>query len=421
MFSIVIHWHFYKHSRARTTNAQGDRQRRSAALAALFFLQMMASGMWLVPLSHILNAHGLGRYASYAYATYALAAFVSPLIFGAMADRHASPVLVLRGLALTSAISVTLASWSIGKGLPAGFVLAFIQVYAVTAVATSSITSTIVFSQLRDSQRQFGPLRAVATLGWMAGCWIISALSFDASVRAGYTGAVVWCALAAVTHLFPAVPPAATGPVSFRERMGWDALALLKHRDHGAVFITVGLFSIPIAAFYPYTPPHLQALGLQHTSAWMSLGQVTEIFAMFALAGLLSNWRLKWILAVGLFFGILRFVLCAVNQKGWLLAGVSLHGISFTLVFIVAQIYLNERVDSAWRARAQALMSLMSGGLGNLAGYLTSGFWFQACTIAGSTRWTLFWTGLATASACVFAFFLVNYRGRGSGFRKAPE
>jgi len=382
---------------------------------------MMATGMWLVPLSHILNAHGLGRFASYAYATYALAAFVSPLIFGAMADRHASPVLVLRGLALTSAVSLVLTGWSIGRGLPAAFVLAFLQLYAVTAVATSSITSTIIFSQLRDSSRQFGPLRAIATLGWMAGCWIISALSLDASPSAGYAGAVAWCALAAVTFLFPAVPPPATGPVRFRERMGWDALVLLKHHDHGVVFITVALFSIPLSAFYPYTPPHLQSLGLQHTSAWMSLGQITEIGAMFCLAGLLSNWRLKWILVVGLFFGVVRYFLCAMNQKGWLLLGVTLHGVSFTLVYITAQIYLNERVDSAWRARAQALMSLMSGGLGNLIGYLTSGFWFQSCTQSGVTRWTVFWSGLATAAACVFGFFLITYRGKGTGFRKATE
>jgi MFS family permease len=381
---------------------------------------MMASGMWLVPLSHILNANGLGRCASYAYATYALAAFVSPLIFGAMADRHASPVLVLRGLALASAISLTLTSWSIGRGLSAAGVLAFIQLYAVTAVATTSITSTIVFSQLRDS-RQFGPLRAIATLGWMAGCWLISALGFDASPRAGYAGAVVWCGLAAVTHLFTAVPPPATGPITFRERMGWDALGLLRHRDHGAIFITVALFSIPVAAFYPYTPPHLQALGLEHTSAWMSLGQVTEIVAMFGLAGLLSNWRLKWIVAVGLFFGVIRFAFCAINEKGWLLMGVTLHGVSFTLVFITAQIYLNERVDVAWRARAQALMSLMSSGVGNLVGYLSSGFWFQSCTQPGMTRWTLFWSGLAAAAACVFVFFLLNYQGRGTGFRKDPS
>jgi hypothetical protein len=34
------------------------------------------------------------------------------------------------------------------------------------------------------------------------------------------------------------------------------------------------------------------------------------------------------------------------------LAGVSLHGFAFTLFFITAQLYLDQRVDPAWRARA---------------------------------------------------------------------
>jgi MFS family permease len=200
--------------------------------------------------------------------------------------------------------------------------------------------------------------------------------------------------------------------------MGWDALTLLRHHDHRVVFLTLALFSIPLAAFYPFTPPHLQHLGFQRTSAWMSLGQVTEIIAMLCIAGLLANWRLKWIFAAGLLIGLLRYAMCAVNQRAWLLVGVTLHGFSFTLVFITAQIYLNERVETAWRARAQALMSLMSGGVGNLIGYLSTGLWFEACSQGPTTRWTLFWSCLTAAIGCVFLFFLIAYHGRSTGFRR---
>jgi MFS family permease len=91
-----------------------------------------------------------------------------------------------------------------------------------------------------------------------------------------------------------------------------------------------------------------------------------------------------------------------------------LHGCSFTLVFITAQIYLNERVDPAWRARAQALLTLMMSGVGNLTGYLGGGWWFAAFTVAGHTRWPLFWGLLAGVVAAVFTYFLIAYHGRGS-------
>ena len=173
----------------------------------------------------------------------------------------------------------------------------------------------------------------------------------------------------------------------------------------------MALFAFPLCGFYPYTPTHLSELGFQHTSAWMSLGQVTEIIALFLLGGLLLRWRLKWIFVCGLGLGVVRFAFCALNVKAGLLAGLVLHGCSFTLVFITAQIYLDQRVDPDWRARAQALMTLMSG-VGNLTGYLGVGWWFASCTRPTGTRWPLFWGGLAVTVAVVLIYFLAAYRGK---------
>jgi MFS family permease len=81
-------------------------------------------------------------------------------------------------------------------------------------------------------------------------------------------------------------------------------------------------------------------------------------------------------------------------------------------VYITAQIYLEQRVDVAWRARAQSLMTLMTTGVGNLIGYLGTGWWFDRCTGNSATRWPTFWTGLAVAVAAVLIYFLTAYRGR---------
>jgi len=136
---------------------------------------------------------------------------------------------------------------------------------------------------------------------------------------------------------------------------------------------------------------------------------------MFALAGLFLRWRLKWIFAAGLGFGVLRFALCALNGKVWLLAGTTLHGLSFTLYFITAQIYIDERVGSEWRARAQALMTLMTNGVGNLIGFLCTGWWFAACARPAGTQWSLFWGVLSAAVAAVLVYFLAAYHGQNAG------
>jgi MFS family permease len=187
---------------------------------------------------------------------------------------------------------------------------------------------------------------------------------------------------------------------------------LLKDRNTRVVFITTSLFNIPIAAFYPYAPTHLHDLGFQHTSAWMSLAQVTEIIAMLSLAWLLLNWRLKWIFACGLGIGVARFVFSAFDTTHSLLIGVALHGASFVLVFITAQIYLDQNIAAAWRTRAQALLTLMNGGIGNLIGYLGSGWWFSECTPSTGTRWPLFWGALATLVGLVLIYFLTAFRDK---------
>jgi len=381
-------------------------------LVTLFFIQGAALGMWFVPLSTVLDAHGLQRIKPFAYACSALAALISPLIFGAMADRHASPVKVLRGLSLATAAAMALVSTAIKLDCHAWLVLALIQVHALCSSPTWSISSTIVFARLEDAKKEFGPIRAMATLGWMVGCLVVSALGADRSPLAGYSGSVVWLIVTGFTYFLPELEtPKSAEHLTWRQRLGWDALVLLKHSDHRVVFVTAGLFAIPLCGFYPYTPPNLREVGLTHTSAWMSLGQITEITTMFLLGGLLLRWRLKWIFACGLALGVLRFASCAVNREAWLLAGIFLHGFSFTMVFITAQIYLNQRVENAWRARAQALMQGVNG-VGSLVGYLGTGWWFAACAPAGHPRWTRFWSGLAVAVAFVLVYFLTTYRGR---------
>lgn len=379
----------------------------------LFLVHGMAMATWYVPLSPVLEAYGFGAVRPLAFATSSLAALVSPLVFGGIADRQMRPSRVLRGLAMAAAALTLIAAWAIHRRESSWLVLLVIQAHALVAVPTWSLTYTIALSRLKDSRREFGPIRALGTLGWMAGCWLVSGMDADASVRAGMAGAVIWVLLALVLQAVRGeVVPEVQGHLSMRQRLGLDALGLLGLADHRVVFLTAALIAIPLSAFYPFTPLHLRDLGLTHSSAWMSLGQVTELVAMFGLSVLLGRWRLKWIFACGLGFALVRYALCTVDSIPWVLTGVTLHGFAFTLFFITAPIYLNERIEAAWRGRAQALMTLMTLGVGNLLGYLGCGVWYTQCTSGEVTRWPWFWGGLTGAVGAVLVYFLWAYAGR---------
>ncbi|WP_075089638.1 MFS transporter [Verrucomicrobium spinosum] len=272
-----------------------------------------------------------------------------------------------------------------------------------------------------------GAVRSRADLGhagWMGACLMVSwVLHADTSVISGYAACVVWAITVGMTFALPykerlhLPKPRRT----VKEILGLDALPLLRHPDHIVVFVSAGLLNMALAAFYPFTVLHLADHGIQQVTAAMSLGQVTEIIAMLALSSIITRIRLKWIFLAGIAFGVLRYALFALDNVPALLLGIFLHGFCFTLFFVTAQIYLEQRIPCKMRARAQALLTLMMGGFGNLFGYLGTGWWRRYCQSTSpdgaitSTAWSTFWIGMTLVTLGVFVFFALAYQGRKRG------
>ena len=392
----------------------GDHSHGRWKLAVLFFLHGGTLGMWGVSLASVLRAHGFENIVWYAFAATSVSALISPLAVGALADQRFSSERVLRWLGTGSMIFLGLLFFGIHKRWSPVAVLALAQVHALFSTPSFGLTTSLVLSRLSDAKQQFGLLRLWATLGWMSAGAIVSwVLKADSSPVSGWAGCVCWALTILCTLALPQVPPPEKKTHrSWREVLGLDALHLLRHHDHGIVFATTALLSIPIAAFYPFTVMHLMDLKVEHLLGAMSLGQITEALTMIALSSLLTHLRLKWIFLTGIGFGIVRYALFALDTRAALFTGIFTHGLCYTLFFITSQIYLEQRIPQAMRARAQALLTLMSGGIGNLIGTLGCGWWWLACKRDGHAGWPLFWTVLALAMAGVFVFFALNYRGR---------
>ena len=390
-------------------HTRGERVR----LAALFFLHAQAAGLWGLAMSNVLRAHGLERIVPYTFACGALAAMISPLILGSLADQQMPANRLLRWLATGTALFLALTSLAIERQWGMWSVLALLQSQSLCAAPMWGITTTIILSRLREPDREFGPIRVWGTIGFMSGGWITSfVLLADNSTRAGFAASALWLGIAAFSFTLPEVPPLGRGAArSWRDVLGLPALALLAHRDHRVVFLTAALFSAPLAAFFPFAALHLGDVGVHKIAAAFSLGQVSEIIAMYGLSGLLVRVRLKWIFLTGIGFGALRFGLFALDTRVGLIAGIALHGLCYTLFFITAQLYLEKRIDPQLRARAQALLTLMTAGIGTLSGSIACDFWRRFCQNGPETDWTRFWMGMCGAIVAVWIFFAAAYRG----------
>ena len=379
----------------------------------MLFLHGMALAAWFVPMGTVLQACGLGAWTPFAFGASAVAALLSPLFFGAMADRSVPPIQVLRWVSIGAGLLSLVTAFALKQQLGGLSIWLLIQLQALLSVPTNSLSGSIVLARVANAHGQFGAIRGMGTAGWMAGCWIVSGLELDASENTFALSGFLWFVLAAYTLLLPAgvVQSSTSGRLTLRQRFGLDALSLLKEHDHRVIFITAALVAIPFAAFYPYTPMHMKDLGMLRTSAWMSLGQVIEVVIMFAIGSVMVEWKLKRVILVGLSTGLLRYFFYAMDGQIPLLLGVGLHGLAYTFTYISTQIYLAKRIAPQWRTRAQALLSLLVGGIGNLTGYLVTGTWLAICTSGSDVNWQQYWIGLSLLVFAVLIYFAMNYQG----------
>lgn len=386
-----------------------------ASLAVLFFLHAAAMAAYIVPLANVLRRYGIAdRVIDFAFCTGGIAALISPMIAGSLADRRLAPERLLAGLCAGSALFLSLTFYAIEHRWGTTWVLGSMMVYALCSAPGFGLLTSIALSQLTDAQREFGPLRAWATWGWMvAGLGISHVLHADASPASGYGAAVIFMAEAAFClRLRPSYPAVSGEPRRWRDFFGWDALQLLRHPDHRIIFLTSVIFSAILSSYYRYSVPHLEDLQVKSPVATMSVAQLCEGITMFALAALLTRFRLKWVLLAGLVLGVMRLGLMATNVSHLVILSVALHGPVFVLFYPVSQLYLEQRVDTRLRAQGQALLSLLNSGVGNLSGFILIGKWHSVCTTAGVVDWTRFWTPLSLGAAGLAVFFLVTYRGQ---------
>ena len=384
-------------------------------LSVLFFILASALALWNFNFSAVLAAHGYSDIVRYAWAANGVAAFISPLIVGAVADLRFSSELVLRWIGSGAAICLALLFWAIEERAHWGVVLGLAQLHALWSVPTFGLATSLVMSRLVRAKEEFGPVRVWATIGWMAGGLGISVLKVEDSTLSGFLAAGVWVVLLLFTFTLRPIPPpvsVSSQPRRIRDLLGLEAWTLLKHPDHRVVFIGAALFNIPLAIFYMHTPLHLKDLGVESRSAVMSIGQILEVAGLFGLASVMNFFRLKTLFLAGIAFGLARYVFFAMDTVPFLVAGIVMHGACFISFFMTAQIYVEQRIPAEMRARAQALLSLMISGFGSLAGYLICGWWQHSCENAGVTDWPRYWWGLSAVIALVFVWFAVSYKGR---------
>jgi nucleoside transporter len=384
-----------------------------AGLFGVFFVLGMSPGYYIPALSNILVAKGLAAdWAAWAFLAGPVASLVSPLFVGALADNHYAAQKVFGWIGLISALLLGGAFWTLDHGGSPWLFIGLLTASSIVAAPMWGMLASISMVHLKSGEREFPLVRLGGTLGWMAAGFLTShVLHADQSAVAGYAAAATRFAGGLVSFFLPHTPPMGSSR-SLRSLLGFDAFRLLRERDHLVFFTVTMMLSIPLAAFFLHTPLYLQAMGNRTAAATMTIGQISEIGAMLLMPLVMTRFRVKTVLMVALVLSSVRYGFYAVSgmtgSMNWLLLGIGLHGMCYTLYFITGQLFLDRRVDPGMRGQAQGLLSLASNGVGSLLGTLIARQLHEVTVVGGQGGWTAYWwvqAGCIALSVPVLAFF----------------
>lgn len=387
-----------------------------AGLFGVFFLMGMSPGYYTPALSNILHAKGLGsEWIARAFLAGPVAALISPLIVGALADNRFAAQKLFGWISIISAGLLWSAFWVLDHGASAWWFIGLLGASSVVAAPMWSMLISLSMVHLKSGEREFPIVRVGGTVGWMVAGYLTSYVLFaDSSAVAGYAGALSRLVGGAAAFFLPHTPPLGKSR-SIRTLLGLDAFRLLKERDHLVFFSVTVMLSIPLASFYMHTPMHLKAMGDDTSTATMSVGQFSEIAAMLLMPLVMIRFRVKTVLMVALGVFCVRYGLFALagvsGHSQWLTAGIALHGLGYTLYFITGQLFLDRRVLPGLRSQAQGLLTLASNGVGALTGTMIARVIYDLTVEVGQGGWTVYWCIQAGCVALSMPILAIFYRG----------
>lgn len=392
-------------------------------LSTMMFVEWFIWGAWFVPLWQYLDKLGFSAtQIAWSYSCTSIAAIISPVLVGVIADRYFSAQKVLAFLHIAGAVLLIV----ITQQTDFRSFMPMLLLYALTYMPTLAITNSIAFKNLEDAEGDFPRVRVLGTIGWIfSGLtvgFVPTMLGFNDISTTSIPFVVTAAAsiLLAIYALFlPDTPPqSGNSKIDLKELLGLNALGLLKDRAFAVFALCSFLFSIPLAFYYQFANGFLTQVGLKNATGWMTLGQFSEIIFMISLPFFLKRYGIKRVLILGFVTAAIRYGFFMYGGTENLLmytllfGGILLHGVSYDFYFITAYIYTDRKAPAHMRTAAQGLLTLICMGLGALVGNLVGGQVLEHYALleprdAATYDWFAVW-GVGSAIIVVVALLFIS-------------
>jgi len=369
-------------------------------LAIMMFIQYVVMGAtWPIMSLYLRESLGFsGRQTGVVLAMSAAAALVGPVVIASVADRLLSAERLLSVCHIGAACLMALISLETRFAAVALLYLA----YNLAIGPTVALTNAIVFHNHPQGNRSFGNIRVWGTIGWITVAWGFGFLwlrdSGTMALASRLPDALKLSALTSLCLAFygltlPNRRERCQGPMRI---VPVHALRLLLRPQILLIGVVSLLIGIVDRYYYLGMGPYLRQAGFSDAAIMpaMSLGQISEVIAMFGLAVVLQRLGFRKVLLMGILAEAARFAVFALGRsQALIICAIPAHGLAYTFYFTAAYIYLDSHTDRESRTGLHQLFSILTSGIAALSANLIGGTcldWLAGDNGAGSFR--AFWT-----------------------------
>lgn len=388
----------------------------------MMFLEFFIWGAWFVTMWKYLAEIKFDQITGWAYATTGIAAIISPLFVGMIADRFFPTEKVLAVLHIAGAVLIYWASTITESTLFFWVLLGYTLCYMPTLALTNSIS----LGQMTDPEKEFPPIRVLGTIGWIVAGLIVGFMPESVSGLATIENTGIPMKIAAGASLImgfycftlPHTPPAAAGQkVTVSDVLCLKALKLMKDPIFAIFIICSLLICIPLAFYYQSANGFLGEVGMKNAAGKMTLGQMSEIFFMLVMPFFFTRLGIKKMLLIGMIAWVGRYLLFAFGDGGsgvaMLYIGILLHGICYDFFFVTGQIYVDKKAPKEIQASAQGFLTLVTLGLGMIIGNLINGKITTHYATEDGHNWKMIWLIPCVMAAVVVVVFALLFKENG--------
>lgn len=388
-------------------------------LCAMMFLQFFVWGSWYVTVSTFVPAWGWSQATTgWVYSAGPIAAILSPLFLGLVADRFFASQRVLAVMHLIGAVLMLNFIPGAIEAKDASWFEWYVLAYMLCYMPTLGLTNTVAFSHISNPEKQFPIARVFGTLGWIA------AVTFVSKFLAADTKPVMFLvagwsslAMAVLSWMLPHTPPPAAGKQSsLGETLGLGAIGMMKEPAFAVFVLCSFLICIPLAGYYSFGS-QFAGTAFESPGFYMTFGQWAEVLFMLVMPLCFVRLGVKWMLAVGMLAWVVRYGLFSAgggaDPVAWMvMGGILLHGICYDFFFVTGQIYTEQKARPEIRGQAQGFFVIVTQGLGMLIGAQVMTRIVQANSPEGGTPdWAQIWLLPCLGAGAILLVFVLLFRG----------